>query len=246
MELKLQRKILLTLFLITVIQTSMYACRCGQNDPVFCKNVNEEHHIIRAIVTDTSFDEMMEVELIENIHQEIGEDRILIYGNDGNNCGENLDKFAVNDTLILALTEQNIKGVHYWYLHACGLHFLKYEDGMVKGQITNLYTELLLQDFKDKLFYCFGMEVVLGEVEPLCNQITIFPNPVLDDFYVGISQNWINGYEIYNSVGQLMAFEKFNQFVDEIEFKPNNLSSGVYFIRISNSKGSVTKKFLKV
>ena len=246
MKIKIMSKIKLVILLIVGIQNLGNSCSCGIYEPVFCRIVTEGHNIIQVVVTDST-SHIMKVNLIENINKEINEDSLLIYGQDGWTCGESLNQFNINDTLILAVTEWEFNGVDYWYLEGyCGVHFLRYEEGMVKGQITDTLTLQPIQDFKDNLFSCLDMEVPIEDVENLENQITVFPNPVLENFQISITQNQIDGYKIYNLNGQQIKNRTYYQSENTVEVNSNGMESGIYYIRIITSKGILTRKILKI
>lgn len=247
MKIKITSKIKLVILLILAFQNLGVSCHCGIYEPVFCRIANQGHNIIRAVVSDSTINSVMEVKLIENINNEIFGDTILIYGQDGLTCGETLTQFSLNDTLILALDEWEINGQEFWYLEGfCGVHFLRYEDGMVIGQITDSLTIQPLQEFKDNLFTCLEMEVPTDEVENLEHQISIFPNPIKENFQITSIQNKIVGYEIFNSNGQQIEQRNFHKLLNIIDVNSNNLGNGVYYIRIITSKGILTKKILKI
>ena len=247
MKIKITLKIKLFFFLIVGFQNLGIACHCGYYEPVFCRIANEGHNIIRAVVSDSIISSVMEVKIIENINKEISTDTILIYGQDGWSCGESLNQFSLNDTLILAVVEWEINGQEFWYLEGfCGIHFLRYENGNVMGQITDSLIIQPLQIFKDNLFSCLDMEVPIEDIENLENQLSVFPNPIQNTFQISITQNQINGYEIYNSNGQRIKHRVFYQKINNVHVKSEGFINGVYYIRITTSKGVLTKKVLKI
>ena len=73
------------------------------------------------------------------------------------------------------------------------------------------------------------------------NSFSIYPNPVDNELYI---RSEGTGYvEILNFVGQII----YKQQITEKNFKINteNISSGVYFIRMKNNSSEITKKFIK-
>lgn len=233
--------------LILISQNSILACSCFPYEPVFCRVVNEGHNIIRGVVTNHPDFHLMEINLIENLNKEIVEDTILILGQDGFNCGEYLSLFNINDTLILALSHWEINGTNYWYLEGfCGLHFLRYENGIVNGQITDTLTSQPLQDYKDNLFSCLDMEVPINEIANDEFQLTLYPNPVSGHFQVSTLQPQIAAYEIYDLSGTKMEVKAFSQLEEKIEINSNGLEQGIYYISIRTPKGIITRKFLKI
>lgn len=241
-------KLILSLFILLIIsQNSIYACSCSHYEAVFCRNVHEGHKIVRGVVTDQPDVHLMEFSILENINNEIVEDTILVLGQDGVNCGEYLEQFAVNDTLILALNTWEINGTEFWHLMGlCGLHFLRFENGLVSGQITDDFTSQDLQGFKDNLLSCIDMEVPVLEVDKNELEINVFPNPVSGNFQIGAFQPQINAYDIYNSGGTLIASKIFDQPEEKIDIYSGDLGQGIYYIRIRTAKGIITRKILKI
>ena len=73
--------------------------------------------------------------------------------------------------------------------------------------------------------------------------VSIYPNPVKDKLWLdNPNQIKINKIEIYDISGQII---KSFSFVGDF-FDVENLSSGVYFVRISNETSSFTHKMLKM
>lgn len=247
MMLKLFKKTFVVLLVLVTTQNLSTACSCFPYEPVFCRIVDDTHHIVRGIVTGFDDLHLMKFQIIENINKEILEDTVIVYGQDGLTCGESLDQFNENDTLILAVNNWEFNGTTYWYLEGfCGLHFLKYEDGLVKGQITDNMTEQPIQDFKDNLFTCLDMEVPTDDIQKLANDISIYPNPIMDNFQITASNNLIQSYEIFSTSGQRIVSKIFSQPVENLEIQSNHFGEGILYIRINTSKGILTKKLLKL
>jgi len=141
---------------------------------VFCKNVSESHWVIEArvlAILDGNTSNSMEVEVLTNIYNTIDQDTILIEGNNGANCGENLYRFSRGDRLILALdsfTEDT------WHLSgSCGRHFLDVDENEVKGQITPTQTVV------DKQYFIDNIQIFI-ESQP----ITFASQFSIDSFFV--------------------------------------------------------------
>ncbi|MFL2576966.1 MAG: PKD domain-containing protein [Flavobacteriales bacterium] len=84
-----------------------------------------------------------------------------------------------------------------------------------------------------------GQNIVFTENIDL-HYIDLFPNPNKGTFE--IKSDYIKlDYEIYNSVGELVQKGKISDLDNKI--KMNNKSSGIYFVILSNTEISVTKKF---
>jgi Secretion system C-terminal sorting domain len=84
--------------------------------------------------------------------------------------------------------------------------------------------------------------IVLNNNSFLESQIGIFPNPTKDSFYL-VASFGIQKVEIYNSIGQKVFDENFNN-ANEISVHINALQSNVYKIKITNSEGNIAYKTL--
>lgn len=243
------RKIQLLLFFVIAFQNFGMACDCWPYEPVFCRNVSEGSTIVRAVVINHSGPSYMEVVVLENINQEVEEDTITIFGQDGLNCGENLGQFNIQDTVILAVayTQWEVETEFYWYLEgACGLHFLRYENGMVVGQVTDSLTSVPIQDFRDNLFDCLEMVRTGVDDIPKTNEIiTLNPNPVTDIVQIETTAYPVLEVEVFNLSGQRMMLKKGeeNRLID---LETGDLEVGVYFVKIHTATGILTRKFLKI
>ncbi len=234
--------------LTTLIQNTGIACHCFPYEPVFCKNTTEYHNIIMAVVTQNPAPDyhLMEVKILENFNNGINEDTIIVLGQDGLNCGELLGQFNFQDTLILAVSEVEISGMNYYYLEgACGLHFLRYENGLVNGQITTSLTSQPIQDFRDNILECIEIDLPVENISSIGNKLQVFPNPVSDVLQIATDQRYIYNIEILNSSGQRILFRKVNSLIDLYKVNIDNLAKGIYFLRISTSKEILLEKFIK-
>ena len=215
-----------------MIHNVILGCRCDTKPP-FCTSVNEDHNIIRAVVLDHPDDQSIKVKVVENLNNEITEDTIVILGQDGVNCGELLWQLNLDDTYILALEESDASDYNH-YLNGCGTFFLKQEDGMVTGQITDELTSQSYQDFKDNIFDCVDFD------------LTLFPNPVSNTFKIKANVLLEASIEIFKANGQLILQtpkEENYSFIINTE----NFAKGVYFIRvITSTNGIKTRRFVRM
>jgi hypothetical protein len=78
------------------------------------------------------------------------------------------------------------------------------------------------------------LAVAINELEIEKNSLKIFPNPTSDFATISLSKTFgeINRVELYNSVGQLTYWSK---QLNNIDIK--GLPRGLYFIKVTNSKG---------
>lgn len=234
------------LVVVLLSYNSTFGCSCSQYEPVFCRNVHEGHNIVSGVVTNKPDFHLLEIDLLENIYKEIVEDTLLVLGQDGINCGQSLNQFEVGDTLVLALSYGQFDEGALWYLDGyCGLHFLRFEDGLIKGRITDTLTSQTIQSFKDNLMSCIDLGVSLEELASDEAQLSLYPNPVSDFFQVLTFNTQISAYEIYDSKGAKVESKVLSKLADKIEVCSSDLTKGVYFIVIRTSKGILTRTFLQ-
>lgn len=105
---------------------------------------------------------------------------------------------------------------------------------------SGIQEEMVIDDIRVTADNVLGMED-----EMLSKQINFYPNPIQDDKTLHIrntSQNTISTIEVYNVVGKKIFTETKN--TDSIRFT-DNLPSGMYFVKITDSKNnSITKKIM--
>jgi hypothetical protein len=88
-------------------------------------------------------------------------------------------------------------------------------------------------------------EITIG-VDELFNsnssQITLYPNPVDDELFIGNKNNLANPhFEIYDSLGKKVL----KGVLIEDHIAINDLSSGMYLLRIENEKKIISSRFIK-
>jgi len=185
----------------------------------------------------------MIVDVLENLQREVNENELLVKGGNGGDCGENLMQFSVDDTLILALEVWPIMGDSTMVLTICGLRFLRYENGLVLGQITETLTSQPLDEFKNNLLTCGNSPVSSNEIS--LEDLKIFPNPVSDILQIESKDQSILNVELFNSQGQVLTQASIKD-VHAISMKTDSLEKGIYFLKIHTPKGILTRKFLKI
>lgn len=74
--------------------------------------------------------------------------------------------------------------------------------------------------------------------------ILVFPNPVKDKLNVGTNGILIQEINISNSIGQIVFTAKYDN-ASNVVLDLQNLSNGIYFMKVSSNKGAVSKKVVK-
>ena len=93
----------------------------------------------------------------------------------------------------------------------------------------------------------FRIENGLGNTNPdkADSSITLYPNPATTNITLAIPQaeELPQGYAVYNSMGQLILKGNISSHTSVIDV--NNLSTGVYFVKVSSEAYSKTLQFIK-
>ena len=243
----------LSISLVLLSVAISLACSCVWPIPAehFCRSVNESDHIVLAVVTAKSEEYEMEVKVIDNLNLQTSEDTISILGQDGFNCGEWLNDFLIGDTLVLGLQNGQFfeisTNVSYdWFISICGLHYLRYSNGMVLGEIDFGEDSISYEIFADEILDCMELSSSIddGIIE---SELTLSPNPTSD--YLNININFNQRVEYYfeildisgTTIRRDIKIDAANNRIDV-----SYMSTGVYFLRSRNTPEVATKKFIKI
>jgi hypothetical protein len=93
----------------------------------------------------------------------------------------------------------------------------------------------------DSLYYYFHTVVGLHDITASLNDISIYPNPATNEINIISLQK--STIEISNSNGQII--KTVNHDSGETSIDIEDLSSGVYFVRLKSDKEIVTKRIIK-
>jgi hypothetical protein len=104
------------------------------------------------------------------------------------------------------------------------------------GQSANITFDMIVNDTRKQV----TIGLATGIVEINDKTISVFPNPANDILYInGLTQN--TKVSIYDLFGKMV----FNKQINNNQIELNGFQSGVYSIKMENSKGIVTRKFVK-
>lgn len=76
------------------------------------------------------------------------------------------------------------------------------------------------------------------------NTVTLYPNPAKKEVSLSWDKNEDVSVRVYNSLGKLMYYLKDQSLLNPLKIDISQFSSGLYFVKINNSKGEVTKKLI--
>jgi hypothetical protein len=80
------------------------------------------------------------------------------------------------------------------------------------------------------------------ENNDLFNSLSVYPIPAEDILNIKWSENYNSDLRLFDSSGKLMLFEREIPLNNLHQIDIAQFSAGIYYLRISNQKGSVTKK----
>ncbi len=126
------------------------------------------------------------------------------------------------------------------------------QSGSINGAINQSYSAIVDGDYFTivTLLGCSSdtsniINVFLTDIEdlPLHNEIKIYPNPVLDELTIEIEgNNQKQNFEILNANGQVVFRGEINE---KTTVQTSKFTSGVFFIKLANSKTYEFKKIIK-
>lgn len=229
------------LFFTVFFQNLAFSCICDITVPLCDHASIDNEFVLVEVLQEPYTTNDMQVKIIETLHTPFPKDTILIFGSNGANCNESLNSYSPGDTLVLALYfEHN----GYWSLSHCGEHSLLYDNGDVIGNITSTISVMPYQQLKQNMFSCFNGTVASEQVNPRL-ELNLYPNPTTAVLNVD-GEHSILEYEVFNSVGQQIAFKALENNRPSIQINTESFDDGIYCLRLRTSKGIITRKFLKV
>lgn len=237
---------LLSFLLIFGIYGNGAACSCYWYQEEFCRAVHGGEHIILGVVLDQPEYYLMNFYIFEHISSAVPVDSLTIVGQDGINCGENLDQFAPGDTLLLAIFRNELIEGNPWFLDGfCGKHFLRYRGGSLYGQITDSVAQQSLEAFKLNLDSCIALPVNNQELNIENQALSIYPNPTQDELTVQSPGEAIRSVGIYNTEGRELLHRDAPARKEDMYIDVSHLSKGVYFMKVETDSGVRMQKIVK-
>jgi hypothetical protein len=118
----------------------------------------------------------------------------------------------------------------------------------------SIYNELLTEiyyswdgtDFTINSKETFYYSDIVGINEIIDNSIfTIYPNPANDYIMINVGLSNMNEIQIFNVYGQCVMSVDTQNNISEYRLDISNLPAGMYFIRITNDKNNIAKRFVK-
>ena len=239
---------------------TLSACSCS-GEEYFCHEIIDTSdvylhpdYIFKGIKLQDTLHGMF-VKIERQYINEIIEDTVLIWGDPGHLCRVYTSNFHIGDTIILGINKLEFESgmpeesIGDYWLPACGVTFLKIENGIVLGPISEGLNSMFLEDFE---FYMenevYKTECSVTNIEYQNqfdqNNIIVFPNPTQKAAFISCENcDFIDDLAVFNVNGQLQNV----QFVKEeklIRLDLEGLENGVFFIQLSSQKNFQTFKLL--
>lgn len=244
---------LTTLFVFTF--SRLEACSCAYV-ATFCETIGYSdtlYHdlIIYGTVTDITH-QGMEVAVAERLHGTDDRSFIFVRSGNGADCGENASRFVVGQQLILALLRRYVPNqpeVKEYWLSICGVNWLLVEDGHVKGPIAPGEVYLSYKNFK-KSSTCRAFEQ-FQPTGPGDLELKVYPNPVKERLFIEISEAVESFDYIISDICGKIVLRGIREEVEAesqitIELPLEQLSSGLYFLKIMSGMEEKTVKLMIV
>ncbi|MFV0304613.1 MAG: S8/S53 family peptidase [Moheibacter sp.] len=91
-----------------------------------------------------------------------------------------------------------------------------------------------------------GVDSPLATTELDKNNITVYPNPVVDKLNFQLNQTLTNTHvKVFNQMGQIVFNKKFDSLKSNQSVDFSSFPSGVYMVYIKSNEGTITKKVIK-
>jgi len=183
-------------------------------------------------------------DLAYQLYHSIIADTLRIYISD--DCGASFNEiYNKYDTLLQThdTTTQNFSALypHHWRKEYVDITSYANNDVILKFVTTNKSGNNL---YLDNIWVYEGAEPV-GIKEELIKEITIYPNPTENNVTIDLGTNDIQSasIEVLDLVGKIIYKKDVNQKLNAINM--SNYSNGIYLIKFSNKKGTITSKLIK-
>ena len=240
----------------------LQACSCA-GEAYFCHELSDTtdafvhpDFVIKGVKLKDTLHGMF-VRIEQQFINEILEDTILIWGDPGHLCRVYTSNFEVGESVILGIKRLDIpsgmpqESIGDYWLPACGITFLKIENGFVVGPISMGSNAMLFEDFE---FYMenevYKTECVIASSEhhaPFENKaINLYPNPARDMAFISCENcEAINELIFHDAAGQIKNI-RFTREEKLIRLYTKNLEKGVYFIKLKSQNNFRTYKLLVI
>ncbi len=241
-------------FLTLMVSLSFYnvaiSCSCSGPAKPFCAAINERSIIIKCVVTDKPGLHDMEVSVMDHIYGEmLDSDTLVILGQDGVNCAEDVGLFAVGDTLLLDIFSVNTvdatTGEEYDYsIGGCDIKYLRIEGSNIVGNngIGNTIEDY--GTFINSIQDCIDFTSTTDELELV--DFKLYPNPVVNMLYIECSQSDNYTVQVVDIQSGSLVYSESLSMRNSYQMDMSEFEPGVYLMRIENERHSFVSKLVKL
>jgi hypothetical protein len=132
---------------------------------------------------------------------------------------------------------------------------ITFRDSVLTDEITNVYNleNTLLNNYNIwvKLSksdvcafkYYYNMPSSINNHLPISQKgkLIVYPNPANSELAIKLENDAISGFEIYNSIGELVYINEVTQMkISESNLDVSSFASGVYFLKVKNDLGNIS------
>lgn len=229
----------LTLLFLLFAHSFLPACSCGPYVPIFCEAVRDRFQVAVVEITETLSPSLKKASIIIDLSEKFARDTVYIIGQDGLNCGEDMNLFSAGDTLLMGLTGWDNDSTYI--LSACGRTYLEFAGDTVFGPIYQNVNKMSLPDFAENLENCLLLvDIANPDIDP--SQLKLFPNPARGGFTLESKSEAIKNISVFNTAGRLLIQEKMPAATKRHQMDLSLLPPGVYITRVLTSLGFITKR----
>ena len=93
--------------------------------------------------------------------------------------------------------------------------------------------------------YLYSAPNVSIKVNMLQNNFALYPNPCKDVLNIKTLPTFTGIYQVYDALGNKVILSNTGDKSDQLKLNVESLSKGIYFMKIENSEGTTTHKFIK-
>lgn len=212
----------------------------------FCENVtvmetdyNVNYNIVMAEITESLDFNTKRINVLEDLKNEINTNEVEILGG-SIGCGEDLDQFSIGDTLIMALLKWDDDD-QYFLGGECGLHFLRYSNGNVIGQIAPTVELSSYADFVADSMNCMNLTTSINTMIE-GDGIKIYPNPTTNYLLLELN-NVIDQIKIFSIGGQEISIS--NDVMQANKIDLSEFEHGIYIVSVKAGNREYTKRIIK-
>ena len=127
-------------------------------------------------------------------------------------------------------------------------YWAKYTESLEKYENENIYIAFVNTTYNG--FKLFLDSIYVRKHDPLSLakeeiNATVYPNPITDHLSISTGNTPIRKVQIHDALGQTVFSQSYSVAVSKVTLPTVDFQSGIYFLSISTTKGTVRKKILK-